>query len=64
MTGFRTAIKNVRLKSDPDGKVHLVRVHKLVAGQRKAKHAKAARQEKAWREAEHDTPIAKEDDKA
>ncbi len=54
---FRTAIKNVRLKSDPDGKVHLVRIHKLPAGQRKNQHAKASRIEKQWREAEHYSPI-------
>ena len=44
MTGFRTAIKNVRLKSEP-GKVHLVRVHKLQAGKsRRVMEAKAKRE--------------------
>jgi hypothetical protein len=51
MTGFRTAIKNVRLKSDPDGKVHLVRVHKLQAGKSpRTEHAKAAKQAAKWKE--------------
>lgn len=63
MTGFRVAVKNVRLKSDPDGRVHLVRIHKLPAGQRKNQHAKASRLEKKWKAAEHYSPIPKGDDK-
>ncbi len=56
MTGFRTAIKNVRLKSDPDGKVHLVRVHKLQAGKpRRVLEARAKREADKW--AEHYSPI-------
>lgn len=61
MTGFRTAIKNVRLKSDPDGKVHLVRVHRKVAGQpRRVLEAKAKREAGKW--AEHYTPIKSKED--
>lgn len=42
--------KTVTPKTDPKtGKVRLTRVHKLAAGQRKAKHAKATRQESAWK---------------
>lgn len=60
MTGFRTAIKNVRLKQDPSGRVHLVRVHKLDASKRKRIHAQANREAKAWEEAEHYTPIPRD----
>lgn len=42
-------IGKVKITTDADGKTKLVRVHKLAVGQRKAKHAKAARQEKAWK---------------
>lgn len=53
MTGFRTAIKNVRLDKKT-GK--LVRVHKLQAGKSiRTEHAKAKRQADKW--AEHYTPI-------
>lgn len=56
MSGFRTAIKNVRLKQDPDGRVHLVRVHRKVAGQpRRVLEAKASREADKW--AEHYTPL-------
>ena len=42
--------KTVTPKTDPKtGKVRLVRVHKLAVGQRKAKHVKAAREEKKWK---------------
>ena len=63
MTGFRVAVKNVRLKSDPDGKVHLVRIHKLPAGQRKNQHAKSSRLEKQWKAAEHYSPINSKEQK-
>lgn len=56
MTGFRTAIRNIRLKSDPSGKVHLVRVHKLQAGKtRRVLEARAKREADRW--AEHYSPI-------
>ncbi len=44
MTGFKIKLTNVRLK---DGKIE--RVHKLAAGQRKNKAAKAARQARQWK---------------
>ncbi|NOU07110.1 MAG: hypothetical protein HOO99_13110 [Hyphomicrobiaceae bacterium] len=50
MSGFRTAIKNVRLKSDPDGRVHLVRVHKIDASKRKRVHVQAKREADKWKD--------------
>lgn len=44
MTGFRIRLTNVRIK---DNKIE--RVHKLAAGQRKNKAAKAARQARDWK---------------
>ena len=59
MTGFRIAIKNILLKQDPDGKVHLVRVHKMQAGKpRRVLEARAQREADKW--AEQYTPIPKE----
>ena len=62
MTGFRIALRNVRLKEDPDGRVHLVRVHKMQAGKpRRVLEARAKREADKW--TEHYTPIpAKETD--
>ena len=50
MTGFRTAIKNVRLKSDPDGRVNIVRVHKIDASKRKRVHAQASKEQAKWKD--------------
>lgn len=63
MSGFRIALRNIRLKEDPDGKVHLVRVHKMQAGKsRRVLEARAKRQADKW--AEHYSPIpATETDK-
>ena len=63
MTGFRIALKNIRLKEDPDGKVHLVRVHKMQPGKpRRVLEASAKREADKW--AEHYSPIpATETDK-
>lgn len=48
---FRIALRNVRLKQDPTGKVHLVRVHKLQAGKStRTEHAKAAKTAAKWKE--------------
>lgn len=47
---FKIAVKNVRLKSDPDGKIHLVRVHKLDASKRKRIHAQADKTEAKLRD--------------
>ena len=59
MSGFRIALRNVRLKEDPDGRVHLVRVHKMQAGKtRRVLEARAKREADKW--AEHYTPIPKE----
>lgn len=59
MTGFRIALRNVRLKEDPDGRVHLVRVHKMQAGKpRRVLEARAKREADKW--AEQYTPIPKE----
>ena len=56
---FRIALRNVRLKEDPDGRVHLVRVHKMQAGKsRRVLEARAKRESDKW--AEHYTPIPKE----
>lgn len=53
---FRFALKNIRLKEDPDGKVHLVRVHKMQAGKtRRVLEARAKREADKW--AEHYSPI-------
>lgn len=61
MTGFRIALRNVRLKQDPDGKVHLVRVHKMQAGKpRRVLESRAKREADKW--AEQYTPIPKETD--
>lgn len=62
---FRVAIKNIRLKEDPDGRVHLVRVHKMQAGKpRRVLEARAKREEQRWQAAEHYSPIpATETDK-
>lgn len=60
MTGFRIALRNVRLKQDPDGRVHLVRVHKMQAGKsRRVLEARAKQREQEWKDAaaEHYTPI-------
>lgn len=60
MSGFRIALRNVRLKEDPDGKVHLVRVHKMQAGKtRRILEARAKREEQKWKDAfaEHYTPM-------
>lgn len=63
MTGFRTAVKNIRLKADPDGKVHLVRVHKKIAGQpRSVLEARAKRETDRWKAAEHYSPIENKKD--
>lgn len=60
--GFRIALRNVRLKQDPDGKVHLVRVHKVQAGKpRRVLEARAKREADKW--AEQCTPIPKETSK-
>lgn len=57
--GFRIALRNIRLKQDPDGKVHLVRVHKMQAGKpRRVLEVRAKREADKW--AEHYTPIPKE----
>ena len=59
MTGFRIALRNVRLKEDPDGKVHLVRVHKMQVGKpRRVLEARAKREADKW--AEQHTSIPKE----
>ena len=50
MTSFRIAVKNVRLKSDPAGKVHLVRVHKLDVSKRKRVHAQASKEQAKWKD--------------
>lgn len=61
--GFRIALRNVRLKEDPDGKVHLVRVHKMQAGKpRRVLEAMAKRDAERWQSAEHYSPIPKETD--
>lgn len=61
MTGFRVALKNIRLKEDPDGRVHLVRVHKMQAGKsRRILEARVKREADKW--AEQYTPIPKETD--
>ena len=53
---FRFAIKNIRLKEDPDGRVHLVRVHKMQEGRpRRVLEARAKREADKW--AEQYTPI-------
>lgn len=50
MTGFRIAIRNVRLKSDPSGKVKIIRVHKFQAGKStRTEHAKAAKKAARWK---------------
>lgn len=59
---YQIAIKNVRLKKDPTGRVHLVRVHKLDAAKRKRLHAQVKREQERWQAAEHYTPIPKEND--
>ncbi len=65
MTGFRIALRNVRLKEGPDGRVHLVRVHKVQPGKpRRVLEARAKREEQRWQAAEHYSPIpATETDK-
>lgn len=64
MSGFRVAVKNVRLKSDPDGKVHLVRVHKVQPGKpRRVLEARAKREAERWQAAEHYTPIPNQERK-
>lgn len=56
--GFRIAIRNIRLKEDPDGRVHLVRVHKVQPGKpRRVLEARAKREEQSWLAAEHYSPI-------
>lgn len=61
MTGFRIALKNIRFKEDPTGRVRIYRVHRLDASKRKRIHAQAKREAAKWIEAaEHYTPIPKE----
>ena len=51
MTGFRIALRNVRLKSDPTGKVHIVRMKKLPPGRAMSREiAKAAKTAAKWKE--------------
>lgn len=63
---FRIAIRNVRLKEDPSGKVHVVRVHKVVAGKPRAVlEARAKREAQRWKDAaaKQYTPIPREETK-
>lgn len=58
MTGFRVAMKNIRIKEDPSGRVHIYRVHKKIAGKsRAALEARAKREADKWKAAEHYSPI-------
>lgn len=59
MTGFKIALKNIRFKEDPTGRVRIYRVHQHVAGKpRRVLEARAKRQADKW--AEHYSPIPKE----
>lgn len=64
MTGFKIALKNIRLKEDPTGRVRIYRVHQHVAEKpRRVLEARAKREEQRWQTAEHYSPIpAKETD--
>ena len=64
MTGFRVAMKNIRFKEDPSGRVRIYRVHQKVAGKpRSVMEARAKREADKWKAAEHYSPIPKGDDK-
>ena len=59
MTGFKIALKNIRLKEDPTGRVRIYRVHQHVAGKpRRVLEARAKREADKW--AEQHTSIPKE----
>lgn len=62
MTGFQIRVRNVRLKSDPSGKVIIATATKKIPGQsRRVLEARAKREADKW--AEQYTPIpAKETD--
>lgn len=56
---FRFALKNIRFKEDPTGRVRIYRVHQHVAGKtRRVLEARAKREADKW--AEQYTPIPKE----
>lgn len=64
MTGFKIALKNIRFKEDPTGRVRIYRVHQHVAGKpRRVLEARAKREAERWQAAEHYTPIQRETDK-
>lgn len=65
MTGFQIRVRNVRLKSDPSGKVIISKATKKIPGRTtKSLFAEAERTEAQLRKqaAEHYTPIAKGDE--
>ena len=63
MTGFRVAMKNIRIKEDPSGRVHIYRVHKKIAGRpRSVLEARAKREADRWKAAEHYSPIENKKD--
>lgn len=62
MTGFQIRVRNVRLKSDPSGKVIIATATKKIPGRTtKSLFAEADRKEAEWtKTAEQYTPIPKE----
>ena len=55
-------MKNIRIKEDPSGRVHIYRVHKKIAGKsRAALEARAKREADKWKAAEHYSPIPAKD---
>lgn len=57
---FRIAIKNIRFKEDPSGRVRIYRVHRKIAGKpHRVMAARAKREADQWKPAEHYTPIPK-----
>ena len=64
MTGFQIRVRNVRLKSDPSGKVIIATATKKIPGRTtKSLFAEADREQAKWtKPAEQYTPIPKETD--